>query len=66
LLTLFIPFLCSFHVFDLMFAGKFLIKNVAPTKDDEASKIKVKVRINMHGIFSVTQASMVEKVQTTE
>nr|CAB3254435.1 heat shock 70 kDa protein 4L [Phallusia mammillata] len=42
--------------------GSFTINNVVPTKEGEAAKVKVKVRINIHGVFSVTQASIVEKL----
>ncbi|KAK7806660.1 hypothetical protein U0070_021931 [Myodes glareolus] len=36
-------------------------KNVFPQSDGDSSKVKVKVRINIHGIFSVASASVVEK-----
>nr|AXU24967.1 heat shock protein 70-1 [Tytthus chinensis] len=41
--------------------GKFIVKDVKPTGENESSKIKVKVRINIHGIFAITSASLVEK-----
>ena len=44
------------------FKGSFTINNVTPNNEGEASKVKVKVRVNIHGAFSVTQASLVEKV----
>ena len=34
---------------------------VAPQASGESSKVKVKVRVNIHGIFNVASASMVEK-----
>uniref|UniRef100_A0A663M367 Heat shock protein 105 kDa n=1 Tax=Athene cunicularia TaxID=194338 RepID=A0A663M367_ATHCN len=40
--------------------------NVAAQKDGEKSKVKVKVRVNTHGIFSVSTASMVEPVKSEE
>lgn len=43
--------------------GVFQVQNVEPTAEGEASKIKVKVRVNVHGIFSVSQASLVELVK---
>uniref|UniRef100_H2ZJ37 Heat shock 70 kDa protein 4L n=1 Tax=Ciona savignyi TaxID=51511 RepID=H2ZJ37_CIOSA len=42
--------------------GKFCIDNVTPNQEGDGSKIKVKVRLNIHGLFSVIQASIVEKV----
>ena len=44
--------------------GSFSIKNVTPSPEGEASKIKIKLRMNIHGVFSVSTASMVEKVIT--
>ncbi|CAO2613275.1 Heat shock 70 kDa protein 4L [Lemmus lemmus] len=41
--------------------GNFTIQNVFPQSDGDSSKVKVKVRINIHGIFSVASASVVEK-----
>lgn len=38
--------------------------NVVPQSNGESSKVKVKVRINLHGIFSVAAASMVEKIDS--
>uniref|UniRef100_A0A0A9XY29 Heat shock 70 kDa protein 4L n=1 Tax=Lygus hesperus TaxID=30085 RepID=A0A0A9XY29_LYGHE len=46
--------------------GQFIIKEVKPTPEGESSKIKVKARINIHGIFSITSASLVEKKESTE
>ncbi|XP_010895430.1 heat shock 70 kDa protein 4b isoform X2 [Esox lucius] len=45
--------------------GQFVIQKVVPQASGESSKVKVKVRINIHGIFSVSSASLVE-VQKTE
>ncbi|XP_048189496.1 heat shock 70 kDa protein 4L isoform X2 [Perognathus longimembris pacificus] len=41
--------------------GSFTIQNVFPQSDGDSSKVKVKVRINVHGIFSVASASVIEK-----
>ncbi|XP_036169392.1 heat shock 70 kDa protein 4L isoform X2 [Myotis myotis] len=41
--------------------GTFTIQNVFPQSDGDSSKVKVKVRINIHGIFSVASASVIEK-----
>lgn len=40
--------------------GQFLIQKVVPQASGESSKVKVKVRVNIHGIFSVSSASLVE------
>ncbi|XP_043929174.1 heat shock protein 105 kDa [Protopterus annectens] len=45
--------------------GHYTVQNIVP-KNGEVSKVKVKVRINTHGIFSVTGAAIVEKVQMNE
>ncbi|XP_013790066.1 heat shock 70 kDa protein 4-like [Limulus polyphemus] len=47
------------------YIGKFTVQKVAPSSDGESAKVKVKVRINIHGVFSVCSASMTEK-QTVE
>jgi molecular chaperone DnaK (HSP70) len=44
--------------------AEFLIKDVTPTADGEPSKVKVKVRLNTHGCFTVHSAIMVEKLPT--
>lgn len=49
-----------------LFLGRYVIQNVAAQKDGEKSKVKVKVRVNTHGIFSVSTASMVEPVKSEE
>ena len=42
------------------------MKNVTPTKDGESSKIKVKVRMDIHGIFYVSKAQMIEKLPSDD
>lgn len=44
------------------FIGRFSIKDVVPSKEGESSKIKVKVRLNIHGVLNVVNASLVEKL----
>ncbi|XP_062839714.1 heat shock 70 kDa protein 4L isoform X1 [Anolis carolinensis] len=44
--------------------GHFVIQNVGPQHDGDNSKVKVKVRVNIHGIFSVANASVIEKQST--
>ncbi|KAJ7320239.1 hypothetical protein JRQ81_019750 [Phrynocephalus forsythii] len=46
--------------------GRYLIQNIATPTDGEKTKIKVKVRINTHGIFSVSTASKVEQMKAEE
>ncbi|CAL1573300.1 unnamed protein product [Knipowitschia caucasica] len=46
--------------------GQFQIKNVSPQQSGECSKVKVKVRVNIHGIFSVAGATLVEVIKSTE
>lgn len=40
--------------------GQYVIQKVVPQASGESSKVKVKVRMNVHGIFSVSSASLVE------
>lgn len=46
--------------------GQFLIQKVVPQTSGESSKVKVKVRVNIHGIFSVSSASLVEVQKSDE
>lgn len=46
--------------------GQFLIKNVTAQQCGDSSKVKVKVRVNIHGVFSVSGASLVEVVKSVE
>ncbi|KAM5181803.1 heat shock protein 105 kDa [Mantella aurantiaca] len=43
--------------------GQFVVQNISATKEGEKAKVKVKVRVNTHGIFSVSTASVVEKIE---
>lgn len=45
------------------FIGKWHIKDVQPTPEGESQKVKLKVRVNIHGIVTVASASLVEKKQ---
>lgn len=45
--------------------GQFVVQNISATKGEKA-KVKVKVRINTHCIFSVSIASVVEKVEVED
>jgi len=46
--------------------GQFLVQKVVPQASGESAKVKVKVRVNVHGVFSVSSASLVEVVKTAE
>ncbi|CAF3039194.1 unnamed protein product [Rotaria sp. Silwood2] len=41
--------------------GQYTIDQIRPQPDGTPSKIKVKVHLNRHGIFAITQASIVDK-----
>lgn len=43
-----------------------MIQKVVPQATGESSKVKVKVRMNIHGIFSVSSASLVEVLKGEE
>ena len=49
-----------------MISGTFFVKNVVPQANGESSKVKIKIRINSHGIFEVKSASLVEKLDNEE
>ncbi|XP_075712568.1 heat shock 70 kDa protein 4 [Rhinoderma darwinii] len=46
--------------------GQFHVQKVVPQADGSSSKVKVKVRVNVHGIFSVSSASLVEVHKTDD
>ena len=46
--------------------GQFLIQNVVPQASGESAKVKVKVRFNVHGVFSITSASLIEVLKPAE
>lgn len=46
-------------MFAFLFSGKWLIKDVKPNSLGESQKIKVKVRVNIHGIVTVSSATIV-------
>lgn len=49
-----------------MSLAQFLVQKVTPQSDGSSSKVKVKVRVNVHGIFSVSSASLVEVLKFEE
>lgn len=46
--------------------GQFNIQKVVPQPSGESAKVKVKVRVNVHGVFSVSSASLVEVIKSAE
>ncbi|XP_061473000.1 heat shock 70 kDa protein 4 [Rhineura floridana] len=46
--------------------AQFLVQKVTAQTDGSSSKVKVKVRVNIHGIFSVSSASLVEVHKSEE
>lgn len=55
---------CFFSLWDCL--AHFLVQKVTPQTDGSSSKVKVKVRVNIHGIFSVSSASLVEVHKSDE
>lgn len=54
------------QLFFFFLTGQFLVQKVVPQATGESSKVKVKVRVNIHGIFSVSSASLVEVQKSDE
>nr|AAH03770.1 Heat shock protein 4 [Mus musculus] len=46
--------------------AQFSVQKVTPQSDGSSSKVKVKVRVNVHGIFSVSSAALVEVHKSEE
>ncbi|XP_062514689.1 heat shock 70 kDa protein 4-like [Corticium candelabrum] len=42
--------------------GKFIVKNVVPTAEGESSKVKLRAKLDIHGIFKVMKAELYEKL----
>lgn len=42
------------------------MKDISPGPDGKAQKVKVKVRINLHGIMNVSSASLIESKEAVE
>lgn len=57
---------CSLFPCCWFLAGQFHVQKVIPQADGSSSKVKVKVRVNVHGIFSVSSASLVEVHKTDD
>lgn len=52
--------------FNSLPTGQFNIQKVVPQPSGESAKVKVKVRVNVHGVFSVSSASLVEVIKAVE
>ncbi|CAG0913391.1 unnamed protein product [Notodromas monacha] len=48
------------------FIGQYRVQGVKPTATGESSKVKVKARINVNGIFLISSASLIEPVPPKE
>ncbi|KAJ1530561.1 hypothetical protein ONE63_005447 [Megalurothrips usitatus] len=48
------------------FIARYLVKDVKPTSKGESQKVKVRVRVNLNGMFSVCGAQLTEKREATE
>lgn len=46
--------------------GTWVVKDIRPASDGKPQKVKVKVRINLHGIMTVSSASLIEAKESTE
>lgn len=44
------------------FVSQFHIQGVKPSATGEAQKVKVKVRLNPHGVFQIVSATLMEKL----
>lgn len=48
------------------YIGQFTVRDVKPTVDGASQKVKVKARVNLHGIFSISSATLLEKSDVQE
>lgn len=48
------------------YIGQFIVKDVKPSADGESLKVKVKVRVNLHGILTISSATLVLKQDASE
>jgi len=48
------------------YIGQFTVRDVKPTADGASQKVKVKARVNLHGIFSISSATLLEKSEVQE
>jgi heat shock protein len=48
------------------YIGQFTVRDVKPTSDGASQKVKVKARVNIHGIFSISSATLLEKSEVQD
>jgi len=48
------------------YIGQYTIRDVKPTADGTSQKVKVKARVNLHGIFSISSATLLEKTEVND
>lgn len=46
--------------------GTWMVKDIKPTAEGESQKVKVKVRVNLHGLFYVSSASLYERKDASD
>lgn len=51
---------------NLFILGTWIVKDIYPNTEGKAQKVKVKVRINLHGIMTVSSASLYESKESPE
>jgi len=49
----------------MLVLGSFQVNGVVPQANGDSSKVKVKVRVNINGLFNVSGATITEKVENT-
>lgn len=49
------------HIHRADSVAQFHVQGVKPSAQGEAQKVKVKVRLNLHGVFQVVSATLMEK-----
>ncbi|XP_050521873.1 heat shock 70 kDa protein 4 [Daktulosphaira vitifoliae] len=48
------------------YIGQFTVRDVKPTSEGACQKVKVKARVNLHGIFNISSATLLEKSEIQE
>lgn len=46
--------------------GTWIVKDIHPTPEGKAQKVKVKVRVNLNGIMNISSASLIESKESPE
>lgn len=55
-----------FLVLFSFFLGSWVIKDIRPNAEGKSQKVKVKVRVNLHGVMTISSASMYEAKESLE